>query len=121
MITIPENLQKTSDLLRRIGKSSEVEAGLLAAVTEQRETHEPIRVLKKAAGVEDDSVERLLLWHAAQRNLPKVDVLPVAAGVRRLLGKELRALPSQNVTYEAGSYMFTWAVAWPRFHGFPRV
>jgi hypothetical protein len=119
VITIPEFLRKTSDLLRRLEKSPEEAAELLAAVTEQPETHEPIRALKTAAGIEDDSVERVLLWYAAQRRLPEVDALPVTAGVKSLLGKELRALPMQNLMYEVGSYMFTRAARVTTFRRFP--
>jgi hypothetical protein len=119
LITIPETLRKTSDLLRRIGRAPEESANLLAAVTEQPDTHGPIRALKAAVSLQDDSVERVLLWYAAQQHLPKVDFLPVADDVKRLLGKELRALPASNLTYAAGSYLFTWAARVATFRRFP--
>jgi hypothetical protein len=118
-ITIPESLQETANLLRRNGVSPEEASRLLMDVTEDQGTHEPIRSLKIAAGVQDDSVERVLLWHAAQRCLPDVAGQPVADGVKALLGKELRAIPAHNVSYEAGSYMFTWAARIVTFRRFP--
>jgi hypothetical protein len=101
-----------------MGQSPEQASRLLASVTEQPETHEPIRALKRVVGIEDDSVERVLLWYAAQRALPDVDGLPIAGGAKRLLEKALLALPAPNVTYQAGSYMFTWAARVATFRRF---
>jgi hypothetical protein len=117
--TIPESLQKTADLLRRSGKPPEDAYRLLAAVTEDQQTHEPVREWKVAAGAADDSVERVLLWHAAQQSLPRVDGLPVAEPVKALLRRELLALPAARDTYHAGSYLFTWAAHMATLRRFP--
>jgi hypothetical protein len=117
--TIPESLQKTADLLRGSGISPEQASRLLVGVTEHQGTHEPIRRLKAAVDVEDDSVERVLLWHAARQCLRNVPGLPVAGGVKRLLDKELAGLPAANVSYQTGSYMFTWAARIVTLRRFP--
>lgn len=119
VITIPETLRNTADLLSQIGIPPGEMYRLLAAVTEQPDTQQPIQNLKAATGVADDSVERVLIWHAVQQALPEIETLPVSPGVKQLLSKQLPNLPVANVACPIGSYRFTLAAKMATFRRFP--
>jgi hypothetical protein len=79
--------------ISRLGKSASECAALVEAVAEEPETQQAIRDLKgalRAAGVacELDTLERVLLSHAIEQSLGKIDLLPVPPSVRDLFRKQ---------------------------------
>ena len=84
---------------------------ILDDVSETPGTHEGVSELKSAIGdaAGEDTLERLLLFYAAQASLPRVERLPVHESVRRLLRKELEQLHAAPGVLRAGTYDFTWA------------
>ena len=94
---------------------------LLRAVTEQPSTQAPIREWKAGVGevAGEDTLERLLLFHAAREALPQLEGLPVHDSVRRLLRKELEGLHAAPGVFKTGTYDFVWAARLATLRRFP--
>jgi hypothetical protein len=101
--------------LNRIGRFAEECVQLIQSVTESPETHQPVQVLRaklSTAGIvcSGDALERVLLSLAADVSRPRVNDLPVAPSVKKLLLREwdsYAAPPQPGTTpLAAGSYAF---------------
>lgn len=64
-------------------------------------------------------MERLLLWIAARRALPRIPSLPVDKWVRGRLAQDLHDLHNLNVSMAAGSYHFDRAAKMATLRRFP--
>ena len=105
-VGLPESLCEASEALHRIGVDAASEAcGLLQRVNYAAGI-EPVVSLKKAAGLDGDAVERLLLWHAARQAAVQLPVFPVENNVRAQLDEDLSQLHATNASVAAGSYHF---------------
>lgn len=85
-----------SDGISRLGKSAADCAALVAAVTESSESQQPIRELKqmlRISGVpcREDALERVLLSHAIDQSVDKIEALPVPPSVRVLIRKQYQS------------------------------
>ncbi len=118
---IPEPLKAVQEALLRLGRDPEQASALLQAVTGDLSTQAPIRELKaalgEAAGV--DTLERLLLFHATARTLPRVDELRVHSSVKLLLREEMERLPAARGALKVGTYDFVWAARMATLRRFP--
>jgi hypothetical protein len=102
-LEIPETLHEADSALRRVGARVEEVAWTLL---NDEENLAPVEALKKEAGLENDALERLLLWHAARRAQPQVPSLPIDNCVRARLDQDLLKLPTLNVPMTVGSYHY---------------
>ncbi len=96
---------------------------LAFAMGEDIRTQRPILDWKAKLGVEDDSIERLIVRYAAGDALPRIDAYPVHDGVKVLLRKELESYLKPrgpaDPALEAGSYPFAVALKMATFRRFP--
>ncbi len=82
--------------IRRLRNDDEACARLVASVTESPATQQPVRAMKqilRTAGVacDGDSAERVLLAHAMDQSLKKIDELPVPPSVHDLIRKQFHS------------------------------
>src|SRR3954454_8471125 len=92
---LPEPLQRfATDLHRDIGNLRTSAWTLLSQVTDRPETAQPIADLKSQLALprEDVSFEGALLSETARQSLPRIGLLAIDDGVRRLLERELQAM-----------------------------
>lgn len=117
---IPEELREADHALKRIGRPAEQSWGLLSGVAEAANTQDSIQAIKSRSGaVDGDQVERLLLWHATQNALPRVEALPVHRSVKALLKQDLHGILSPKSSLETGSYEFVRAAKLATLRRFP--
>lgn len=91
-----ERLAAIDKGIETLGKSAADCAQLVAGVTEAPATQEPIRDMKQrllTAGIpcDDDWLERVLLGHAMDDSVSKIDGQPVPFSVRELIRKQFDA------------------------------
>lgn len=103
---LPEALRAANAALQGIGVSAENEAWSVLRRVNKKGTAKRLVTLKKAAGLEGDNVERLLLWYAARKAVLQVASLPVDGQVRRQLDHDLHQLHAVNASVVNGSYQF---------------
>lgn len=116
----PESVHHADHELRRTGESAAALAWpLLSAVGDLDQGIESITALKAQIGTEDDGLERLLLWHAAQQALPRVSSLPIDALVRLRLAQDLPQLHTAPIALTAGAYHFNRAAKLATLRRFP--
>jgi hypothetical protein len=118
---IPEALVEIESILRKLGKpSGEIAWSILSGIGDRRSnTTEHILALKAAAKLNDDSLERLLIWQAGQQALPQVNSLPVESAVRKLLDRELLQLHEVRVDLGVNTYHFDRAAKIATLRRFP--
>jgi hypothetical protein len=105
-VGLPEALREASEALNRIGINAASEAWRLLQAVHIAAGIEPVAALKKAAGLEGDAVERLLLWHAARQAAVQLPLVPVENNVRAQLAQDLPQLHATHASLAAGSYQF---------------
>jgi hypothetical protein len=103
---LPEGLRGANAALQRIGVNAESSSWELLQQVDNGPSVEPVAKLKKAAGLDGDDVERLLLWCAARQALSQVPSLPVEDKVRLQLDHDLRQIHATNGSVATGSYQF---------------
>ena len=116
---MPEALRAAGVALRSIGVSPERDAWRLLYQVHNEASVEPVTALKKAAGMEGDGVERVLLWYAARQAVPQVASLPVESRVRVLLDQELDQLHATRASVATDSYQFIRAAKMATLRRFP--
>jgi hypothetical protein len=105
-VGMPEALREASEALKRIGVDAGGEAWRLLQAVQTTAGIEPVTSMKKAAGIDGDAVERLLVWHAARQAAERLSLLPVESNVRAQLDQDLPQLHATNAAVDAGSYPF---------------
>jgi len=105
-VELPEALRGANAALQRIGVNAESRAWELLQQVENGASVEPVAKLKKAAGLNADDLERLLLWCAARQAMSQVPSLPVEDNVRAQLDQDLRQIHAINGSVATGSYPF---------------
>jgi hypothetical protein len=105
-VELPEALRGANAALQSIGVSAERQAWGLLQQVDNDASVEPIAKLQKAAGLNGDDLERLLLWCAARQALSQVPSLPVEDKVRVQLDQDLRQIHAINGSVATGSYEF---------------
>lgn len=117
---VPEALCEASEALNRVGINAASAAWkTLQAVETTPASAEPVSSLKKAAGMQGDAVERLLLWHAARQAAARLPQLPIERNVRAQLDQDLTQLHAINVSVAAGSILFAIAAKTATLRRFP--
>lgn len=121
---LPPDLRDIERTLSARGVDLRTAVESLSQVTEDPRTHSQVARLKEysLAGREDDRVERLLLYRAAQGNADRIDAMPVYADVKRLLREEHRRFAAPRaggLPVLAGSYCFTAACRIATLRRFP--
>jgi hypothetical protein len=113
---MPEALHRADLALRKTGSRAKDVAWTLLT---NESNAERLMSLKKAAGLEGDDVERLLIWQAASEALPRIPSLPVDASVRARLDQDLRRLHTIKDSMAVGSYHFDRASKMATLRRFP--
>jgi hypothetical protein len=103
---LPEALHRADAALQSIGVSAESRAWELLRQIDNGSGAEPVAELKKAAGLNGDDLERLLLWYAARQAISQVPSLPVEDKVRAQLNQDLRQIHATDGSVATGSYQF---------------
>lgn len=103
---LPEALNAADAALQSIGVNAESRAWELLRQVDDGRGVEPVAELKKAAGLNGDDLERLLLWYAARQAISQVPSLAVEDKVRAQLNQDLRQLHATSGSVAAGSYQF---------------
>jgi len=70
-------------------------------------------------GLENDEIERLLLWCASRQALDRIDALPVYRSVRVRLEQDLSRIHEAHVSFAAGGYHFERAAKFATLRRFP--
>jgi len=115
-------LLDVAESLQRIGKPLDPEQSwaALAAIGNDLNDTGPIAGLKAELGVsDDDRLERLFLWQAVARAIPKVQELPLDPEVKSLLEKDLRDFAVGKTPVPIGSYHFNRAAKIATLRRFP--
>ncbi len=119
----PGTLDEAAALLLKSGVSRADCVRLAGAMGEDIRTQQRLLDLKAKLGIEDDSLERLLIRYAAEEALPRIAAYPVHEAVRGLLRKELenylKPRGPADAALEAGSYPFAVALKMATFRRFP--
>jgi len=105
-VELPEELRGASEALNRVGMNAESDAWALLQQIENEASVEQVATLKRSTELEGDTVERLLLWHAARKAALALPSLPVENKVRAQLDQDLRQLHATDVSVAVGSYQF---------------
>jgi hypothetical protein len=116
---IPEKLQAAAGALERIRICTKDAAWLLLEGVNDDDPLTDLIRLKENSGLEGDEMERLLIWHAAQRALPRIPDLPVVQSVRTRLDQDLRQLHNSDASLSIGSYSFLRAAKMATLRRFP--
>jgi hypothetical protein len=116
---VPQELAAAAAALARISQPISSAAQLLSAVRESPQSADPIRQLKAAASLSGDSLERLLLWQAAQESLPRIASLPIPASVQARLSADIPFFHANSAPLDAGSYNFIRAAKMTTLRLFP--
>jgi hypothetical protein len=119
-LTLPPELSQAAEALARLGKPPELAAvELLAAIGDSPDTAQPVIDLKRSAGLDGDSLERLLIWHAAQSALPRIPSIAAPEWVRVRMRDELGQYHAAKASLAAGEYGFTRAAKMATLRLFP--
>lgn len=109
--------------LDRCGFPAPACAALVASVTEEMQTHVPVRRLASEMRTPppDDAFERALVLRAVRHNWDQIDTLRVVESVRTALRRELLALIKHRATFPIGigNYNFVIACKMATFRRFP--
>ncbi len=120
---VPAELVAASEAAAGAGLAAGVEAWkTLREVGEGGRADEGERRIaewKRAAGMEGDALERLLLWHACREALRRVDALKLDAWVRASLIAELKNYHAARGSLECGEYLFVRAAEVATLRRFP--
>ncbi len=117
-VQIPETLENAEAALRRIGKpASDVAWPLLERIGEDKAALISVAALKKGASLEGDQIERILLWHAAQRALAQTPSLSITSSVRTRLEQDLPQLHAISSSFD--TYAFDRAAKIATLRRFP--
>src|SRR5689334_6950471 len=106
---LPEPLQEFATYLKKDIANMRTSAWtLLSQVTDRPETAQPIADQKTQLALprDDVSFERALLSEAARQSLPRIGLLAIDDGVRRLLQRELEAMTALKKSAAVGSADF---------------
>ena len=106
---LPEPLQRfATDLHKDIGSMRTSAWTLLSQLTDRPEAAQPIAALKSRLALppDDTSFESALLSEAARQSSPRVGLLAIDDGVRRLLERELQAMIALKKSAAVGSVDF---------------
>ena len=118
---MPAELIPAAQALSRIGSPApRIAWQTMSAVDDSLESVAPITRLKVSAGIGGDSVERLLIWQAAQEALPRIDSLPLDISARVRLADELCHYHACRGSLDAaGGYPFLRAAKMATLRLFP--
>jgi hypothetical protein len=117
---LPSALSHAAEALARVDRPAARIAGeTLRKVEDGPQGAAAVEELKSLAGLQGDSLERLLLWHAAQTAHAGLGALPVDPWVRSRLGEDVSGFPTAAGSLAAGSYAFSRAAKMATLRRFP--